>query len=630
MVMGLDSYSSACDIITIVVCIMCWLFLKSTYSTKHKNLLLFYAVNSMIVVASISSIIYHTILDYFLEGNIVALVTAQNTHYGSLALIFVAYCVYLSNLFEMTEKSKNILYALTVPAFFIFTAYKLISPFFWKDLYDTNSVLLRDEYYMNVFVFYYLYFSILLVSMIIIFRKRLLTKVRKCLCSVIALSFIVILLQYIFKSTTFTCVSFTLPVVTALFFFHYNAYDIKTGTLDFKSYGNYINDLKDKPFGIFCLYLKDFSIDNNSDLANKFMHYTENLFNDYCMFRMADEIIMLVYKKHTDSSDEQLIKNVMTKFNEVYNEFRIPFKLLHIQSNHKLKGGDDYIDLSAMLVKKMELNTFYKCQETDVDNFIKMSLIKDVLFDIYVTNNLDDPRVKVYCQPILDVQTNQYKNAEILMRIKSNDIVFTPDVFIPIAESNGYIHILSKIILNKTCKYINELIEEGYSFDRMSINFSTIDFKERDFYQEVLDIIELNNTPADKIAIEITESKDENEYRTINRAIKKLKDKGIVFYLDDFGTGYSNFQRTFTLPVDIIKFDKSLTSLACKNPETYGMVKRFSYMLSTFGYKILFEGIETPEEEMRCKEMTVSYLQGYNYSEPVEVDNIKNYFSKTN
>lgn len=627
--MGLSSYSSAGDIITVVICIICWLFLNSTYSTKEKNLILFQIANGSLFIAAISSITYNTITFYLQPEYVNLVVSLHNIIYCSLGLIFVLYCIYLSNLFEMSKKAKHILYALIIPEYLALIIYKLITPLFGIGFYIDENMIIHYDHYMNVFIVYYIYFATLIVVFINIYKKRMLTKIRKCLQCVIGLSFTVIFIEYIFHATTFTCISFSFPILTVLFFFHYNAYDTKTGTLDFKSFRNYIKDLKNKPFGIFCVYLKNFSIENNQELSSKFVQYTEVFFQEYCMFRISDEKIMLVYKKRNNSTDKNIVQNVFLKFNELYTQYKIPFKIVYIQSDNKLRGND-YIDLSNMLINKMDLNTFYKCKDEDIDAFLDTKSIKNILFDIYTSNDIDDHRVKVYCQPILDVKTNAYKNAEVLMRIESDDIMYMPEYFIPIAESNGYIHTLSKIILNKVCKCINELVKEGYQFDRISINLSTLDFKERDFYKEILDIIEKNNTSTEKIAIEITESEDESEYKAINRGIKKLKDKGIIFYLDDFGTGYSNFQRTFTLPVDVIKFDRALTALACKNAETYSMVKKFSYMLSTFGYKILFEGVETPEDEIRCKEMTVSYLQGYKYSEPIEIEKLKDYFVQTN
>lgn len=626
--MNLPMYSAAGDIITVMLCIVCWLFLRTTYTTKQTNLKLFYIANTSLCISAIS----HSFLNYLLNDmqpwEIKYIYILHAVMHICLALVLLLYCLYLGNLFELSKKSMRKLYIITIPAFIIFTLYKIIACIYHIGFYIDANFAVHYNYMFNAFICYYLYMCSIVVGIIYMMKKRLITKTRKGLQSIVFMSFLVMFLGHTSNSASFICVSFMFPIIAVLFFFHYNAYDTKTGTLDFKSFGNYIKDLKEKPFGIFYLYLKNFSMESNPNVSEKFVQFTEHIFDEYGMFRMSDERIILVYKKKNNSSDENLIKNVMENFNELYTQFEIPFKLVYIRSNKNLENGDDYVRLGNMIMGRMELNTFYKCQDKDMNHFIETNSIKDTLFDIYVSNNLDDPRVKVYCQPILDVVTNTYKKAEVLMRIESNGVMIMPEDFIPIAEAYGYIHILSKIILNKTCKCINDLIEEGCDFDRISINFSTIDFKDKDFYKEILHIIEINQTPADKIAIEITETEteDEAEYKTINRAIKKLKDKGIVFYLDDFGTGYSNFQRTFTLPVDVIKFDRSLTALACKNPETYSIVKKFSNLLVSFGYKILFEGVESQEEELRCKEMNPHYLQGYNYSEPIEIDNLVNYF----
>ena len=101
---------------------------------------------------------------------------------------------------------------------------------------------------------------------------------------------------------------------------------------------------------------------------------------------------------------------------------------------------------------------------------------------------------------------------------------------------------------------------------------------------------------------------------------------GISFYLDDFGTGYSNFQRIFALSFDKIKFDRSLTILAGENDEFFYAIKSLASIFANAGYKIIYEGIETAEDEERCKKMYATHLQGYKYSQPIKIENIKNFF----
>lgn len=626
--MDMPIYSAVGDIITVMLCIICWLLLRSTYTMKQANLRLFYVANSLICLAAVCNSFFHYLAKDIDTAYVIPLYILHNAIYICLALVLVLYVLYLCNLFELSKKSKKKLYIVTFSACIFFVVFTITSTIFHFGFHIDDNLKIHYDYKLNVFILYYLYLCVIIIGMIYKLKQRLITKTRKCMQSIIISSFLVMFLGYIYGSLSFVCISFLFPVIAVLFFFHYNAFDIKTGTLDFKSLNNYIKELKNKPFGVFCLYLKDFHMENNKELSQNFIEYTERLFGEYCMFRISDEKILCIYHKKTHSPDDRFYKVVMENFNKLYDIYKIPFKLIHFTSNNKLECGDDYMNFCHMVFRKMGLNTFYKCTEEDIDDFVETNEIKDILIDIFLKNDLDDNRIKAYCQPILDVKTGKYKNAEVLMRLVDNNVTYMPEKFIPIAETNGYIHTLSKIILNKTCKAINELLAEGYQFDKLSVNFSTVDFKDKNLYQEVLGIIQSNNTPANKIAIEITETEDEAEYKSIRRAIKKLKDQGIVFYLDDFGTGYSNFQRTFMLPVDMIKYDRSLTMLACKSPETYSMVKKFTRMLTNIGYKVLFEGIETEDEEIRCKEMNPDYLQGYRYSVPIMIGELRNFFEK--
>ena len=40
------------------------------------------------------------------------------------------------------------------------------------------------------------------------------------------------------------------------------------------------------------------------------------------------------------------------------------------------------------------------------------------------------------------------------------------------------------------------------------------------------------------------------------------------------------------------------------------------------GYEVLFEGVETEEDELRCQHLNASYLQGYKYAKPMELDSL--------
>ena len=228
-----------------------------------------------------------------------------------------------------------------------------------------------------------------------------------------------------------------------------------------------------------------------------------------------------------------------------------------------------------------------------------------------------------------NLDTGLYDTAEALMRLELPQLgMIFPDKFIPIAEKNGFINTLTQIILSKTCDQIREFVNEGYSFKRISVNFSAFDVQNDSFCQTVESIISRSGISFDKIAIEITETQGEQDFEAIKRRITKLQGSGIKFYLDDFGTGYSNFERIMEIPFDIIKFDRSMVTGSCNDAKFKNLVSHLAKMFSDMNYAVLYEGIENESDEARCIGMNAKYLQGYKYSKPIPIAKLSDYFQK--
>ncbi len=214
------------------------------------------------------------------------------------------------------------------------------------------------------------------------------------------------------------------------------------------------------------------------------------------------------------------------------------------------------------------------------------------------------------------------------LKLKKTGMVF-PDQFIPIAEQHNMIHTLSMIILNKTCRAVSELISENYEINRISVNFSVLDIRYESFCSDVRNIISRNNIPYDKIAVEITESRSEADFNVMRKKVTQLQELGIKFYLDDFGTGYSNFERIMEIPFNIIKFDRSMLIESAKNDSSKFMVSTFASMFNQLNYAVLFEGVENDNDETHCVNMNANYLQGYKYSKPIPIEQLRNFLKRS-
>jgi EAL domain-containing protein (putative c-di-GMP-specific phosphodiesterase class I) len=270
-------------------------------------------------------------------------------------------------------------------------------------------------------------------------------------------------------------------------------------------------------------------------------------------------------------------------------------------------------------------NECYVATDTDYNDFITLFQVEMLLNDIKSKMDFNDNRVLCYAQPIYSVETDSFRTAEALMRLDLNGKIIYPDKFIPVAERNGTIHTLTLIILNKVCKMIKSM-EKNYDFDAVTINCSAIEFSNKNLHKELIEIINANNVPFDKIRIELTESAMSGDYETLIDNVEKLRAVGIQFYLDDFGTGYSNLERILGCPFNTIKFDKSLLYKSIDDSRMDDLIVSMAQVFKKQGFTLLVEGVETEEQTQYSVNRGFSYIQGYKYAKPQPIEHLTDYF----
>ena len=82
------------------------------------------------------------------------------------------------------------------------------------------------------------------------------------------------------------------------------------------------------------------------------------------------------------------------------------------------------------------------------------------------------------------------------------------------------------------------------------------------------------------------------------------------------------------LQFDIIKFDRSLVLASGVEKRSRKMVANLAGMFSDMEFYVLFEGVEKDTDEAMCRGMSAAYLQGYKYSKPAPILELKNYLTK--
>ena len=131
---------------------------------------------------------------------------------------------------------------------------------------------------------------------------------------------------------------------------------------------------------------------------------------------------------------------------------------------------------------------------------------------------------------------------------------------------------------------------------------------------------------AKNLKLELTERCKIVNIDILKRKMEYFKAQGIKTAIDDFGTGYSALSLLVQLPVDQIKIDKSFIENIENDEVKQKMLTAITSYANSIDKEVCIEGIEKPETESFIKDnFNVTYFQGYLYSKPISVTDLKNW-----
>lgn len=283
------------------------------------------------------------------------------------------------------------------------------------------------------------------------------------------------------------------------------------------------------------------------------------------------------------------------------------------------KCPQDISDVDALLAFGNDLNTTKYNGEVLYASEIFSKKYYDIMRDLdrIIERAMTEHKFSVYYQPIYSVEEQRFHSAEALLRLQDDQYGFiSPEVFIPAAEKSGAIHKIGAFVLDEVCRFIASDEYQTLHLDYIEINLSVAQCMQNDLADQVLETLDRYHVTPDQINLEITETAVSYSQKAMMDNLNKLTHAGISFSLDDFGTGYSNMWRIASLPLHIVKLDKSFTDLE-DNPRLLIILQNTIKMIKDMNMKIVVEGIETEQLVDQFSELQCEYIQGYYYSKPI-------------
>ncbi|MGM0543832.1 MAG: EAL domain-containing protein [Pseudomonadota bacterium] len=224
---------------------------------------------------------------------------------------------------------------------------------------------------------------------------------------------------------------------------------------------------------------------------------------------------------------------------------------------------------------------------------------------------------ELYYQPLLN-REGRLVGVEALLRWRHPSKGFiSPARFIPLAEATGQIMPISEWVLERACRDMQTLAEQGHGKVSVAVNLSPLQFQRSSFLATLRQTLAATGLPARQLTLELTEGVLMDNTEAAIETLHALRQMDIGVAIDDFGTGFSSLSYLKHLPISTVKIDRSFIHELNQGDGDAAIVKGIISMAHHLRLSVVAEGIETAEQHRRLLDYHCDAFQGFGLARPM-------------
>jgi EAL domain-containing protein (putative c-di-GMP-specific phosphodiesterase class I) len=224
----------------------------------------------------------------------------------------------------------------------------------------------------------------------------------------------------------------------------------------------------------------------------------------------------------------------------------------------------------------------------------------------------------LHFQPQIALASGAVTGAEALVRWQHPERgLLPPGAFVPVVERTGASKALSEYVLSEAAAQLKSWRASGFDLS-VAVNLTTFDLLDASLPGKISELLGAAGLPPDSLELEITESLIMSDPQRVREVVERLKEIGIRLAIDDFGTGYSSLSYLKTLPVDVIKIDRSFVMAMGTNASDGAIVRSTIDLAHNLDLMVVAEGIEDEETLDELARCGCDVAQGYFISRPCD------------
>jgi diguanylate cyclase (GGDEF)-like protein len=225
---------------------------------------------------------------------------------------------------------------------------------------------------------------------------------------------------------------------------------------------------------------------------------------------------------------------------------------------------------------------------------------------------LAENRIDAFYQPIVRIDTRETVGLEALCRMTATSGEVVAAAHFHEATKDAHVAAaLTRRMLTRVAADMRTWLDAGLPLQHVGINLSAVDFRTGGLRDLIRGIFGQARVPLEHLILEVTEPVylGQRDY-VVSNEIKALRADGLKVALDDFGTGYASLTHLLTVPVDIIKIDKSFV-------ERF-IIESLISIARNLGIRVVAEGIESEDQAEWLLKLGCRLGQGYLFAKAMD------------
>jgi EAL domain-containing protein (putative c-di-GMP-specific phosphodiesterase class I) len=231
---------------------------------------------------------------------------------------------------------------------------------------------------------------------------------------------------------------------------------------------------------------------------------------------------------------------------------------------------------------------------------------------------LERKELVLHFQPQIAVASGEATGAEALVRWQHPERgLLQPWAFVPFVERTGASTLLSEYVLEEAACQLRSWLRGGLDLG-VAVNLTMFDLLDQCLPEKIAALIARTELEPHRLELEITESVIMGDPQRVRDVVERLKSIGVRLAIDDFGTGYSSLSYLKSLPIDVIKIDRSFVMGMGANDSDAAIVRSTIDLAHNLELEVVAEGVEDEATLEELARYGCDFAQGYFIGRPCD------------